>query len=188
MARRRYYRSRRVYPKQKWLPVNNELGMNGLASLSGSNYVVTTQPITENSSRNITDGGGNVSSATIVKIGRVRIKGVIVSPDTTGIGMSYIIGIAYLPEGYNISQVPAGIDNLGNTFFYKHPEWIMCWTRTDYSNAGQANEFSLSSRLKRNLNTGDQIVVFRIAVNANTVTVLPVSSIRATISYVCRAN
>lgn len=188
MARRRYYRSRRVYPKQKWLPVNNELGMDGRDSLPGAGYVITTLPITQNSSRNIDDGGGNVSNATIIKIGRVRIKGVIMASTTTGIGMSYIIGIAYIPEGYAISQAPVGITSLGTSFFYKHPEWIMCWTRMDYSNAGQGNEFSLSSRLKRNLNTGDQIVVFRIAVNSNEATPLPVSAIRATISYVCRAN
>lgn len=187
MARRRYYRSRRVYPKQKWLPVNNELGMNGLEMLGAASFVTTVQPITENSSRNITDGGGNVSSATIIKIGRVKIKGVL-SVSTTGGAVSYIIGIAYVPEGYTINQTATGIGNLGNTFFYKHPEWIMCWTRIDYNNAGQGNEFSLSSRLKRNLNTGDQIVAFRIAVNSSTNNGSAVSSIRATISYVCRSN
>lgn len=186
MARRRYYRVKRVYPKQKWLPVNNELGMNGVEMLGASTFLTTTQPITENSGRNITDGGGNVSSATIVKIGRVRIKGVLSS--TTGASMSYIIGIAYVPEGYVINQTATSIADLGNTFFYKHPEWIMCWTRMDYSNGGQGNEFSLSSRLKRNLNTGDQIVAFRIAVNSSTNIGSAVSSIRATISYVCRAN
>lgn len=187
MARRRYYRSRRVYPKQKWLPVNNELGMNGLEIVAASTFVTTTQPITENSSRNITDGGGNVSSATIIKVGRFRIKGVL-SVSSTGIGVSYIIGIAYVPEGYSINQTASDIGNLGNTFFYKHPEWIMCWTRLDYTNASQGNEFSLSSRLKRNLNTGDQIVVFRIAVNSSTNSSTSVSPIRATISYVCRSN
>lgn len=186
MARRRYYRSRRVYPKQKWLPVNNELGMNGIEILAASNFLTTVQPITENSSRNITDGGGNVSSATIIKTGRFRIKGVL--SVNTGAAMSYIIGIAYVPEGYVINQTATGIGNLGNTFFYKHPEWILCWTRMDFSNASQGNEFSLSSRLKRNLNTGDQIVVFRIAVNSSTNNGSPVSSIRATISYVCRSN
>lgn len=188
MARRRYYRARRVYPKQKWLPVNNELGMNGSDALPGAAFIITTQPITQNTSRNIDDGGGNVSSATIIKVGRVKIKGVITSSTTTGIGMSYIIGIAYIPEGYAISQTANGLGSLGTSFFYKHPEWIMCWTRMDYSNAGQGNEFSLSSRLKRNLNTGDQLVVFRIAVNSNASDPLPVSAIRATISYVCRSN
>lgn len=187
MARRRYYRVKRVYPKQKWLPVNNEVGMNGIESMTESAYLTTILPITENPSRNIADGGGNVSSATIIKVGRVRIKGVLLS-NTTGIGMSYIIGVAYVPEGYNISQTSAPIGNLGDSFFYKHPEWIMCWTRIDYSNASQQNEFSLSSILKRNLNTGDRIIVFRIAVNSTTNTVLPVSGIRATISYVCRTN
>lgn len=185
MARRRYYRVRRVYPKQKWLPVNNEVGVDEFASLQAGNYVVTIQPITENSTRTLSSGAGNVSSATIVKIGRVRYKGVI--SGSTSLGLSYIIGIAYIPEGYIINQTSASIGSIGETFFYKHPEWIMCWTRTDYVSTGQGNEISMSSRLKRNLNSGDQIVMFRIAINTQG-NGQNASAVRGTVTYVCRTN
>lgn len=184
MARRRYYRVKRVYPKQKWLPVNNEFVLSNLTELSAGAYQVTVQPITENPTRNAQDAGGNVSSATIIKTGRVRVRGVVAVNQTS---VSLIVGVAYIPEGYVIDQVQQSVNSLGTTFFYRHPEWIMCWTRMDYSSSSQNNEFSLSSRLKRNLNSGDQIVMFRIAVNSDSVA-KPVSRINGTISYVCRSN
>ena len=55
----------------------------------------------------------------------------------------------------------------------------------DYNNAAQRNEFSLSSKLKRNLNTGDQIIAFRICINRAT-SGQPVSSVVG--NYVCRTN
>lgn len=184
MARRRYYRVRRVYPKQKWLPVNNEVRLANLTGLNAASYITTIQPITENPTRNASDGGGNVSSATIVKVGRIKVKGSLTGSATQ---MSYIIGVAYIPEGYVIDQTASAIGNLGTTFFYRHPEWIMCWTRMDFVNGGQNNEFSMTSRLKRNLNSGDQIVLFRIGINATNDSV-NVSSIGGTITYVCRTN
>lgn len=187
MARRRYYRVKKVYPKQKWLPVNNEVALASVDTLNLGAYVVTVQPITENPTRNTTSGEGNVTSATILKVGRFKLKGIISGPNTNNSQTSYIIGVAYIPEGYSVDQSIQVNATLGTTFFYRHPEWIICWTRMDFISNSQGNEFSLSSRLKRNLNSGDQIVVFRIAINASTAA-QSASPIRATISYVCRAN
>lgn len=182
--RRRYYRVKKVYPKQKWLPVNNEVNIAG-ATVLANYYNMTVQPITENPSRNSADGSGNVSSASILKAGRFRFKGVLNSSSSGAI--SYIIGVSYIPEGYSVSQGTIALSTLGECFFYRHPEWILCWTRYDYTDTSQRNEFSMSSKLKRNLNSGDQIVVFRIAIN-NTSSQSSVSSMNGTISYVCRTN
>ena len=124
MARRRYYRVRRVYPKQKWLPALNELNLIG-GTLPASQYVIRYYPLTENPSRTTDSGSGNISSATILKVGRFRFKGVMINPNT--VGANVIVGIAYIPEGYtiNIAGSPNGdISTLGLTFFYKHPELV----------------------------------------------------------------
>lgn len=185
--RRRYYRVKKVYPKQKWLPVNNEVNIASDSNLGYGGFKVTVQPITENPSRNTANGEGNVSSASILKCGRFRFKGIIDSLNTTS-DVNYIIGISYIPEGYIINQNSTSVDSLGETFFYRHPEWILAWTRMDYANDSQNNEIRLFSKLKRNLNSGDQIVVFRIAINRSTSSSLSVSAIRGTVSYVCRSN
>lgn len=185
MARTRYYRTKRVYPKQKWLPVNNEIVIGPFASLNANSYAVMYKILTQNEVRTTTDGGGNISGASIVKTGRFKFKGTVFQ--VAGADVTHLIGLAYIPEGYTIPQTSSSNDNIGECFFYRHPEWILAWTRMDYNNAAQRNEFSLSSKLKRNLNTGDQIIAFRICINRAT-SGQPVSSVVGTVSYVCRTN
>lgn len=183
--RRRYYRVKKTYPKQKWLPVNNEIVIGPFQNLNANSYAVMYKIVTQNATRTIADGGGNISNASIIKTGRFRFKGTIY--EVAGNNVTHLIGLAYIPEGYTIPQTSSSNDNIGECFFYKHPEWILCWTRIDYNNAAQRNEYSLSSKLKRNLNTGDQIIAFRIGINRSTAG-QAVSSIVGTISYVCRTN
>lgn len=184
MSKRRYYRSRKVYPKQKWMPVNNDVTVNGVGVDAGS-YVIRYEPITQNATRTLSTGAGNVSSASIIKTGRFKYKGVFMTPVA---GVSYIVGIAYIPEGYNLNpNVSLANNTIGETFFYKHPEWILCWNRIDYLQANQNNEVRLSSKLKRNLNSGDGIVVFVISINPNTQN-MSASTLYGTVSYVCRTN
>lgn len=185
MARRRYYRVRKVYPKQKWLPVNNEMTILGGTVLSGS-YKITMGILTQNATRTDSTGGGNITSASITKCGRFKFKGVLIG--NTIAGLNTIVGISYVPEGYPLdNDASLAVDTLGNSFFYKHPEWILCWTRLDFTAASQSNEVRLSSKLKRNLSSGDRIVLFKIDVN-NTNTDTSIYPLIGTVSYVCRTN
>lgn len=184
MSKRRYYKSKRVYPKQKWLPVNNEITCQQYNGLTTGSFVIRYEPITQNATRTNTAGAGNQSSATIIKTGRFRYRGQIY----TNSAITYIVGIAYVPEGYDLNaNVNIARANLGETFFYKHPEWILAWTRLDYVGSSGNNEIRLSSKLKRNLNSGDGIVLFYIAINYGTDTV-NASQVAGTVSYVCRTN
>lgn len=182
--RRRYYRVKKTYPKQKWLINNNEIVINGM-TVNAGNYVLLYEPITQNPSRTLTSGAGTQTSASILKTGRFRFNGVFNSAATY---INYIVGISFIPEGYTITaNTNVDVSTLGECFFYKHPEWLLSWKRLDYSASNQINEFSLSSRLKRNLNSGDGIVFFVIAVN-KTNTNVQISNIDGTVSYVCRSN
>lgn len=185
MARRRYYyRSRRT--KQKWsyttVELNNEVAeMQTLRAIEfGMNVIVNP------TSTNLT------SAVPIIKTGRFRVKGMVVPISGQlpfPVASSFIIALMYIPEGTTFqSSAGTSIDNLTSFVFYKHPEWVMGWTRFDFTNAAQRNEFSITSRLKRNLNRGDSIQLVCITANRNTTTVVPQSRFMATVSYVCRTN
>lgn len=182
--RKRYYRSRRVYPKQKWLINNNEITVLG-SSLPANSYQLRFEPITQNPSRTESSGAGNTSSASILKVGRFRFNGYITSSDNL---TKYIIGISYIPEGYTLTaNTNVSRNNLGDCFFYKHPEWVLAWTRMDYNSATE-NEVRLYSKLKRNLNSGDGIILFVIAINNSTSDSTFSYPVQGTVSYVCRTN
>lgn len=185
MRRRNYYRVKKVYPKQKWLINNNEITiLNG--SLNQNSYVLRFEPITQNPTRTTESGAGVTSSATVIKVGRFRYNGVI---NLNYSNVNYIIGIAYIPEGYTLTtNTSISKNQLGECFFYKHPEWVLAWTRMDYISNSQENEIRLYSKLKRNLNSGDGIVLFMIGINNSTTETTFTSQLQGTVSYVCRTN
>lgn len=184
MGRRSCYRVKRTYPKQKWLINNNELTVLG-STIAANSYQLRFEPITQNPSRTESNGAGNTSSASIIKVGRFRFNGYIDGSDNL---TKYIIGISFIPEGYTLTanaNVPRS--NLGECFFYKHPEWVLAWTRMDYNSATE-NEVRLYSKLKRNLNSGDGIILFVIAINNSASESTYSHPIQGTVSYVCRTN
>lgn len=182
--KRRYYRVKKVYPKQKWLINNNEITVLG-TQLAANSYQLIYEPITQNPSRTESSGAGNVTSASILKVGRFRFKGYI---NQSNDAVKYIIGISYIPEGYTLNTANNPKSQIGESFFYKHPEWVIAWTRMDYFTSAQSNEIRLSSRLKRNLNSGDGIIFFVIAINVNESNINPSYPVQGTVSYVCRTN
>lgn len=194
MARRRYYRSRRTVPRQKWLinmcDVRIDVPTAQDVELGTETSYIFSTPIIINESNQVLSSTmasapqPTATNATILKTGRWKVKGVI----STGLQttLDYMVGLCYVPEGYTLSNN----GSMTNTLPYKHPEWVLAWKRFDFINLGQSNEISLSSRLKRNLNSGDRIVLFVIAYSARGATTIPGSSpvLRATVTYVCRSN
>lgn len=188
MARRRYYYRRVVRPKQKWAINNVDVRISTSDISIGSNSnAIYYQSVVTNGTR-VQTGTGNaatsvISSAQILKTGRFKFKGCL--PNVINV-VSYTVFIAYIPEGYTIDQGPNSDQNI----FYQHPEWIIGWTRKDYTNNAQSNEISVTSRLKRNLNTGDNIIVCVMMSNA-TATLQAMTAgpiLQGVLSYCCRAN
>ena len=188
MARRRYYYRRVVRPKQKWA-INNvdvRIATPGSITVGAGVNAFYYRTVVANGFRTDTTGAALavVSSAQILKCGRFKFKGCI---PTSQNYFSFTVFISYVPEGYTLTQ---GVVNDQN-IFYQHPEWIIGWTRKDYSASSQSNEISITSRLKRNLNTGDQIMVGVMVTNsAATDSSLNniVQLLQGTLSYCCRAN
>lgn len=163
---RRYYRSRRtvvVRPKKKWASNIGQLA-----------YQITTSNLSPG--RVLVENSAQTSTPTptILKVGNFKAsvdvsfsysQAPVVLPNCT----AYIV---FLPEGIAISD-----QNALFTLISNHPEYVMAWRRldTDYaSNTGSYNARSvtISSRLKRNLNSGDRVYFGVYAANSSaTITV-----------------
>lgn len=160
---RRYYRSRIRYvkPKRKWASNITNLSVNANVGVSGE-YLLYKQ-LCANSVQS-----GTIPTPTIIKCGNFKVQGDL-TYYTAASGQSLYSGrisavayIVYIPEGIVISgNVTA---TTGQGIIDAHPEWVMCWKVIDfdYGSTNTAAAFSFSSRLKRNLNSGDSIYYFVI--------------------------
>lgn len=148
MARRRYYRRAiRVVPKKKW--ATNFKTITCSSSTTAGKYEI----LAENKAQ------AGSPTPTIVKCGNFKVQGDCSVANTASVlGILYLrVFVLYVPEGWsvsNISQIPE-----------QHPEWIMAWSAVDLPTSAAnttsgGNKFSVSSRLKRNLNSGDMIVFY----------------------------
>lgn len=154
MARyyRRRYRTIVRAPKKKW----------------GSNYVNISQVINYG-----TDGSFSAYQAlcrnstettaptpVIVKTGNFKVQfDLILNVGGSGAieARAYIF---FVPQGFYDDGFPDQISIV--RLVSQHPEWIMAWRQLDFGNANVAGSVDtsvvrMSSRLKRNLNSGDQI-------------------------------
>lgn len=158
---RRYYKKRTVVvrPKKKWATNFTTLGEPTTKTLNLTPGQVNT--LTFNNI--LVQNTAQTASPTpvIVKTGNFKVKGdmklsFIQASGTQSSSMtSCVIYIMYIPEGITASA----------TLISAHPEWIMAWSPVDINmdvvsstmNIQNVNKFSFSSRLKRNLNSGDRI-------------------------------
>lgn len=192
MARRRYYYRRVVRPKQKWAINNVSCFINSdttAAENIGANGYFRFQNVVINGVGN-TAAPVSTPAPTILKTGRFRLKGTlgVVFPET----YSVTLFIAFVPQGYELKTgvLSSPGDTYPNNVFYHHPEWVIGWTRKDYSSTSQSNEISITSRLKRNLNSGDRIIVGYLAVSYSSSQTIGSNLLlfSGNLSYCCRAN
>lgn len=144
----RYYRKRYtrvVKPKKKWASnvkvITNEPIAAGQFFVLVENSVQTVSP-----------------TPTIVKCGNFKVSLDCVmnfssAVSTNPVAMAFIL---YLPEGWPNSDIANAVT--------AHPEWIMA-SKTVGGSVTSGSVFSLetlnmSSRLKRNLNSGDRVLLF----------------------------
>lgn len=179
------YRTRRVYPKQKWA-INAVQYNFATPAPAASNFTIQSSPLIENPARNTVSGSSVSTASSILKCAHIKIKGVL--PLGMIQGQNALITLMYCPEGVNPNLASTSLDNIGSTIFYSHPEWIMAWTRMDYASFSQKNEFSLTTRLKRNLNPGDTIRLIVYNINTSTENNASNINLSATASYCCRNN
>lgn len=177
---------KRTYPKQKWSVNMTRIDWDASPSLSSLYAVEIGKTIVENPKRLQSNGSiaTTATNAAILKVGRLKFKGVVWDVQTIGLSVMYYI--AYKPENYTL-MAATGIGNTGNAIPFSHPEWVMAWTQRDYSNAAQSNEISISTNLKRNLNPGDSIIMGALIINQTGAT-LNNFKVEGTVQFVCRNN
>ena len=158
MARYRSRVRRTVYvkPKKRW--ATNIIQYT--KDFSGSETLMaTTQVLVSNSVQ------ASNPTPTILKAGNFKVQGDCLVAGTVTAGVITIsLYVMYIPEGITIANASSA-QNLINA----HPEWIMAWKfiSANKVQSGQTTEdvdaFSFSSRLKRNLNSGDSIQLIGLA-------------------------
>lgn len=157
----RYYRRRTRTivraPRKKW--ASNFMDVNMEVTNSGS----LAADVQVNKVLAVNKSESTSPTPVIIKTGNFKLQGDYYIANTgaavdqyTVTGMLYVI---YLPEGIEFTT-PASAQQIVTN----HPEWILGWRVIDFSvttleqyQAQDVTKVSLTSRLKRNLNSGDKI-------------------------------
>jgi hypothetical protein len=179
------YRRLRTYPKQKWAINAVQVGFNAPV-VAAACFSVQSTSIVENPARNSVSGAAVSTASSILKCAHIKVKGVFNAGMIAG--QSALLALMYCPEGINPNLASTSTDNIGSSIFFAHPEWVMSWTRMDYSDVAQKNEFSITSRLKRNLNPGDSVKLVVYNINTSNSGNASAVYLTATVSYCCRSN
>lgn len=136
---KRYYK--KVYPRKKWAS-NIKTNYKQVAVVTSGTSGTATDTICENSAP------ASTPTPVILKFARLKLKGDVRSPVATVANFtSANIFCCFVPEGVTLNA----------DLLNKHPEYILGWTCLSMDSG---NSFSLTTTLKRNLNSGDSIQLF----------------------------
>lgn len=160
---RRYYRRRTVVraPRKKW-------GSN----INNFNFVTAGTAQLQGGSVTLVQNSASTSNPTpvIIKAGNFKVQGDAFFITSAQAQVELSMYVVYLPEGLNPTDAAAY-----QGLITAHPEWVLAWKFISANRVGQAGSdqslsFSLSSRLKRNLNSGDKIVLLGLAAAGSSLT------------------
>ena len=136
---KRYY-AKRLYPRKRW------------ASNIKSDTVIiplNTNATSANDTVLLCQNAAQTSTPTpvVLKFGRVKFKGDIRFSQTNVAQFTSVnVYICFVPQG----------NTLNTTLISNHPEYVMGWT---VCSLDTGSSFSLTTTLKRNLNSGDSVQV-----------------------------
>ena len=159
----RYYRRRStriVRPKKKWASNMRSIYLTPIADPNAPE-VAFSDVLCANATE--VDAGGVVTpTPTIVKTGNFKVQcdcSVIITHPGVVQAMMYVL---YIPEGVFTPNNPAADYTTLGAIITRHPEWILSWRQFSsdaMDTRGNLERVSFSSRLKRNLNSGDKVYV-----------------------------
>ena len=168
------YGYRKNYRKQKWASVITEINGDLLAINGNSNngWVI---PLCSNAANTTT-----APTATIIKTGNFKVSFEV----ETGAGNYQAVTgrafIVFIPQGIN-----ATVD-----WAMLHPEYVMGWRSIQVG--GSTSAVTISSKLKRNLNSGDKVSLIVQVWNYQTYSEQAPNPVYVKLvgacSYVCRSN
>lgn len=173
MPRRYYtrYRPRPYGKRRKWSPTLLQ-GVSTLSIPASSSQALTgfTSTVLCGNSAN---SGTTTPVSTIIKVKNFKVVcDITVTQNTI---RNLFFAIMFLPQGFTPTV----------TTPQEHPEWVMVWRTVDATSAGEQRaqgipNIQLSSRLTRNLNSGDSIVLYQSGTLPANVT-----SINVNTAYYC---
>ena len=153
---RRRYRTIVRAPKKKWgsnlIAVDMSV-VNPSGSTADRGYHVITLAANKTET--------NAPTPVVIKTGNFKLQAdywTINQSTTLPTGPEVKCFIVFVPQGMEPTNYASAAGLINN-----HPEWIMAWKVVDSGsvNANTSvdfNKFSMSSRLKRNLNSGDSVM------------------------------
>lgn len=155
MPRRYYtrYRPRAYVKRRKWSPTL--LQNNFTLTAASGTTAFQTSVLCANSSNQ----GSTTPVSTIIKVKNFKI--VLDITSTSNQLRNNFYAIMFIPQGFQVtSNTPQ-----------EHPEWIMVWRTIDMTSTASTasgtgiQNYQMSSRLTRNLNSGDSVVLYHSAIN-----------------------
>ena len=150
---------------KKWSPVMVEIATN--TQVGPSATVAEAQDLCANSGST-----AQAPTATVIKTGNFKVSFDCASTSTNPVLAA--VYIMFIPQAVEVSQLLP----------IRHPEWIMNWRTFDLTSNQQA--VTIQSRLKRNLNSGDKVIVLFRFINISNTDIQV--AIRGYASYVCCNN
>lgn len=187
----RYYRrryTRVVKPKKKWATNIRKVFLD--TQTIGVTRVGAAIVLCANS---LETAGGQGHSAvvptpTIIKTGNYKVQCDAHIGTNSSAVIRSMMYIMYLPEGVYAASTSSTVSEAYEQNFdalslivSRHPEWILAWRQFGSDLIGSStnlDKVSFSSRLKRNLNSGDQIVAVVLAnVDTDQIAGTPISRV-----------
>ena len=162
---RRYYRSRVRYirPKKKWA---TNIKRGEVTRTFESTTGVLVEELVSNSTQS------NTPTPVIVKTGNFKVSldaSLMTTSDVDFQGPnSFTAYVVFVPQGVFPPLLTTIAPSTVNGLLNDHPEYIMAWRKLD-TNAVSSNrllessQVTFSSRLKRNLNSGDRVCLVLVS-------------------------
>lgn len=154
----RYYRrryTRTIKPKKKWCSNIKAFVGEAIQYQNTSEFYVTKDLVTNTSDQ-------SSPTPVVIKTGNFKLQmDMTINVGVAG-NVEAAIFIMYVPQSITLTNYTT-ISN----YVTCHPEWIMAWRQIDFGSANAAGSvdtsvITMSSRLKRNLNSGDKVCLFVI--------------------------
>lgn len=170
----RYYRrryTRVVKPKKKWASNLRDIDIKHSTTAGNTNKGGYCQVLCVNSNE-VTGSTATAPTPTIIKTGNYKVQCdcLFTATAAESPNMELVLYIMYLPEGvFTDVQIPSMNYTTLKGIVTKHPEWILAWRQFDSGhfltqNPMNVERVQFSSRLKRNLNSGDSVCAVLLAI------------------------
>lgn len=125
----------------------------------------------------------HIPAVPVVQVTRINIQAQLGSGQLSG--MDWYAYLVFIPENTTLSSTSQWID-----YIYAHPEYLMARKIVESDNAmdNTSVALSMSTRLKRNLNSGDKIYLLLVARVLGTVSGSKTLPIHAEVTYYSKVN